>query len=108
MIRLAATIVIAAALLPASAEAAKMRFGGSRSSHATANTPARGGNSFVVVPRMGGSSNPVDAKASANTPAHVPFPPSSVEPTLLKVTAAEPPKSWCRSEVVVGGFCVIN
>ena len=106
MIRLAATIIIAAALLPASAEAAKMRFGGSRSSHAAPATPARSGNSLVVVPRMGGSSKPADAKASA--PTHVPFPPSSAEPTLLKVTTADAAKPWCRSEVVVGGFCVIN
>lgn len=105
MIRLVATIILAATLLPASAEAAKMRFGGGRSSHAT--TESRGnGSTTIVAPRVGRSSQSADAKPGA--PGRVPFPPASAEPVLLKVTASEASKPWCRSDVVVGGFCILN
>lgn len=106
MIRRLATIALAATLLPAGAEAAKMRFGGgSRSSHAGTETRGSGGTT-IITPRFGGSQA---AGADAGAPARVPFPPASAEPApaLLKVTG-DASKTWCRSEVVVGGFCVLN
>lgn len=107
MNRLVATVIIAAALLPASAEAAKLRFGGgSRSSHANADAHGTNGSSVMVTPRLGRSSKPVEAKADA--PARPPFPTASTEPTLLKVSINEAPRPWCPSQVVVGGFCVLN
>lgn len=103
MIRRLATIALAATLLPAGAEAAKMRFGGSRSSHASTETRGSGGTT-IIAPRIGRSQA---ADAKPGDPARVPFPPSSAEPVLLKVTN-DASKSWCRSEVVVGGFCMLN
>lgn len=105
MIRRLATIALAVTLLPAGAEAAKMRFGGgSRSSHATSETRGGSGGTTIIAPRFGRSQA---AGANASDPARVPFPPSNAEPVLLKVTG-DGSKLWCRSEVVVGGFCVLN
>jgi hypothetical protein len=107
MIRLLATALIVTALLPASAEAARMRFGGSsRSPHANTETHAANGSVVTVAPRLGSASKPAEAKA--DVPTRPPFPAAGAEPVLLKLATAEPPKSWCPSEVVVGGFCVLN
>ncbi|HEY5793657.1 MAG TPA: hypothetical protein VIU82_01475 [Bosea sp. (in: a-proteobacteria)] len=104
-----------ALLLPASAEAAKMRFGGksdgTSSSKPSAETSASGGTSrsLVVVPGITAGK----AKAGEQTPTRVPFPPATTAqaepaPTLMKLTVNDGAKIWCRSEVVVGGFCVLN
>jgi hypothetical protein len=106
MIRLLATIVLATALLPAGAEAAKLRLGGSRSSHASAETQSAGGRSVAVVPGLTRSSK---GEAKPDAPTRPPFPAPSVQPPpALRLTSSEGPKNWCRSEVVVGGFCVLN
>lgn len=104
-------------LLPASAEAAKMRFGGKSSgpssAKATAETSGSGGKrgSLVVVPGLSAGA----AKAAEQAPARVPFPPATATatqsepaPALMKLTVNDGAKIWCRSEVVVGGFCVLN
>lgn len=106
MIRLLATIVLAAALLPAGAEAAKLRLGGSRSSHAGAEAHGTSGSSVMVAPRLRTSSKPTEARTDA--PTRPPFPTPSVEPVPLKMAATEAPKPWCPGAVVVGGFCVLN
>jgi len=102
-----------AILLPASAEAAKFRFRGGGSAKPAVEAPASGGTSrsLVVVPGVSLGT----AKAGERAPERVPFPsasasttPSEPAPSLLKLTANDGPKVWCRSEVVVGGFCVLN
>lgn len=100
-----------ALLLPAGAEAAKMRFGGKASGKSSA-TPspeasASGGKSrsLVIVPGVG------TAKAADRAPARVPFPPAAATapaPAAMQLTVNDGAKIWCRSEVVVGGFCVLN
>lgn len=100
MIRSLAIAIVALALVPASAEAAKMRLGG-KSIAAPATTQAAGNGGAAAA-----------TKTSAADPARVPFPPASAvptpAPTLLRLTAAQDDKVWCRSEIVVGGFCVLN
>lgn len=104
-----------ALLLPASAEAAKMRFGGKNSATSSAKasaetSPSSGkSRSLVVVPGLSAGA----AKAAEQAPARVPFPPATTaqaEPASapVKVTVNDGAKIWCRSEVVVGGFCVLN
>lgn len=108
MIRVLATAVIAAVLLPAGAEAAKFR-GGSRSSHGSPEASSGGGSgsSLVVTPRISRSS-PQEA-AKGQTPPRPPFPTASAAaPAMLRLSTAEEPRVWCRSEVVVGGFCMLN
>lgn len=109
-----ACLLTAAMLVPASAEAAKMRFGGKSSARPSADTSASGAKSrsLVVVPGVGGAAAGT-AKAGEQTPARVPFPPAtatqaSPAPTLMKLSVNDGAKVWCRSEVVVGGFCVLN
>lgn len=105
MLRVFAIAVFAAALLPAGAEAAKFR--GGRSSHVGSESGGKGsGGSLVVAPRIGHSSRPGDAASEA--PARVPFPPGSAAEPALRLTTADAPKLWCRSQVVVGGFCMLN
>lgn len=108
MIRFLAIAILAATLLPTSAEARKFRFGGNRSSHADSDTSSTGGSgsSAVVVPRIGRSSKPGDAKAGQ--PTRPPFPTATASAPLRLTTVAAEPKVWCRSDVVVGGFCVVN
>ncbi|MGX5734611.1 hypothetical protein [Bosea thiooxidans] len=107
MRRLALTCLLAAAtLLPVQAEAAKLRFGG-RSSASTATKTSR---SVIIMPGIGGAGR---AQATeAEKPARVPFPPPSIRPEepQLRLTSSEisPPKPWCRSNTVVGGFCLMN
>ena len=102
-------------LLPASAEAARMRFGGTSggtsSSKPSAETSASGGKggSLVVVPGITAGK----AKAGEQPPTRVPFPPATTAqaepaPMLMKLSVNDAAKAWCRSEVVVGGFCVLN
>ena len=108
MIRVLTTAVIAALLLPAGAEAAKFR-GGSRSSHGSSQTSSSGGSgtSVGVAPRVGRSSQQEAGKGDA--PSRPPFPTASAAaPAMLRLSTAEEPRIWCRSEVVVGGFCMLN
>jgi hypothetical protein len=121
MIRILAVAIVATALLPASAEA-KRRYSGSKPA-APAETqaaPGRGFGTGVAVGAVAGS-RPGRAYGATQTsngssgadPTRVPFPPSSAPapapvPTLLSLTASQGDKVWCRSEVVVGGFCVLN
>lgn len=100
--RIAACLLAATILLPASAEA-KRRFGGSSTS------ATKTSRSIVVVPAVGAAR----AKASeTDKPRHVPFPPATAQqdaaPSLLKLTANDDKSVWCRSDVVVGGFCILN
>ena len=106
--RLIASLVVLALLLPASAEAARLRFGGTRTSDVS---PASGrGSSVAIVPGIGRSSRPAAVENGA--PDRVPFPPASAAaPTLLRLTVnanSADSKVWCRSEIVIGGFCVVN
>ena len=115
-----ACLAVAVALVPAGAEARKMRFGGSSSATSPAKaspakldqanadqTKARRG-AVIVVPGIGMSS------AKAGEPERVPFPPSTLRspetaPPALRLSAnGEAKKPWCGSEIVVGGFCVVN
>lgn len=52
------------------------------------------------------------AQAATGQPERVPFPPSSVqreEPLPLRLTAnSGTKKPWCQTDVVVGGFCMMN
>lgn len=107
-----ACLAVAVALVPVGAEAKKMRFGGSSSVTSPAKqdqakadqTKARRG-AVIVVPGIGMSS------AKAGEPERVPFPPSTLrpqEPALRLSANGEAKKPWCGSEVVVGGFCVVN
>lgn len=106
--RLIASFVVVALLLPTSAEAARLRFGGTRTSD-VGSTSGRG-SSVAIVPGIGRSSRPAAAETGASD--RVPFPPASAAaPTLLRLSVNADPaasKAWCRSEVVIGGFCVVN
>jgi hypothetical protein len=103
-----ACLVLATTLLPAGAEARKMRFGGGKTSPtpATSNT-SRG---LLIIPGVGLSSRA--AAAQIGKPERAPFPPATtaaLEPTPLRLTINDDTKKpWCRSDVVVGGFCVVN
>lgn len=106
VIRIFAIAIVAAALLPAQAEAAKLRFG-KRSPHVGAE-PARGRAGVIVVRGAAGTFRTQPAAAGGDND-RVPFPPSATaQPTLLRLTSAEPGRNWCRSEIVVGGFCILN
>ena len=109
-----ACLLVAAMLVPASAEAAKMRFGGKSSAQPSpdASAPAGKSRSLVIVPGVGGAMAG-SANAAGQTPARVPFPPASATqatpaPALMELSVNDGAKIWCRSEVVVGGFCVLN
>ncbi|WP_332682967.1 hypothetical protein [Bosea sp. (in: a-proteobacteria)] len=107
MIRILAVATLAAMLVPASAEAAKFRSGGSRSQNSHASQGDRDGSSLVVTPglRSRQSSQPAPAQPQrAATPSRA----MTAEPVALRLTAAAEPRIWCRSQVVVGGFCVLN
>lgn len=98
-------LLATATLLPVQAEAAKFRFGG-RSSGSSAKTS----RSIIVVPGIAAGAS--RAQAATAQPERVPFPPATAqreEPLPLRLSAnSEAKKPWCGSEVVVGGFCVIN
>lgn len=103
---IAACLLAATVLLPASAEA-KRRFSGSAAQSATSSSTGR---STVIVPATAG------ARARAAEPAEarrVPFPPATAQPrepspVPLRLTGSDDKPVWCRSEVVVGGFCMVN
>ncbi|PTM42172.1 hypothetical protein [Bosea sp. 124] len=99
-----------ALLLPATAEAAKARLGGKSSTTSSTEGSGGKGQSLMVVPGAG-SAMAGTAKAADHAPTRVPFPPSSAPapaPALMQLTVNDASKIWCRSEVVVGGFCVLN
>ncbi|UZF94527.1 hypothetical protein [Bosea sp. NBC_00550] len=100
-----ACLLAVAALLPIQAEAARFRSGRGGSAPATKTS-----HSIVVVP---GAAGIAGAKAAeAGQPERAPFPASGApreEPVLLRLTANEgAQKPWCRTDVVVGGFCILN
>ncbi len=107
MRRIAALICLlaTATLLPVPAEAAKVRSVG-RSSSLSPTT----GRTLVVTPAIGTGAN--RAQAAAGQPQHVPFPPATIrreEPLPLRLSANnEAGKPWCQTEIVVGGFCMMN
>jgi hypothetical protein len=107
MRRIAALLCLlaTATLLPVQAEAAKFRFGG-RSSGSSAKTS----RSIVIVPGIAAGAG--RAQAAAGQPERVPFPPATArheESVPLRLSAnSETRKPWCGSEVVVGGFCMMN
>lgn len=100
-----ACLLATATLLPVQAEAAKFRFRGGSSGSST--TTSRG---IVVVP--GAALGASRAQAATGQPERVPFPTAtarSEEPVPLRLTAnSEAKKPWCQTEVVVGGFCMMN
>lgn len=98
MLRVLAIAIIATACLPVDAEAARLRFGKRYSS---------GSATVIPVPRAGHASVP--AEPASLEARRVPFPsPSADRPVPLRVSSSESAKVWCRSEVVVGGFCVMH
>lgn len=104
MIRPIAVAALALVLLPASAEAAKFRFGGSRS-HTT--HASQGGSHVVVTPTL---RNRRTESAAANRPLPIATPTAiaTADATDLRGGQSAEPRIWCRSQVVVGGFCVLN
>jgi hypothetical protein len=107
MIRLLSVAVIAFALLPASAEAAKFRFGGSRSHNSHASENHRDGSHVVVTPALRARQTEKAAAGQASRPA-TPAAVATAEPVALRSAEPSQPGVWCRSQVVVGGFCVLN
>jgi hypothetical protein len=102
-----ACLLAAATLMPMQAEAAKFRSGG-RSSATSANKTSR---SVIILPGVAGAGR--TQATEADKPERVPFPPATAvqreEPALLRLSASEgAPQPWCRTEVVVGGFCILN
>lgn len=102
-----------AILLPDGAEAAKFRFGGKKSTKPSTDTSSPSGTSrsLVIVPGVSTGA----ARAGERAPSRIPSQPvtetatpSEPAPALLKLTVNDGPKVWCRSEVVIGGFCVLN
>ena len=107
MIRRLAAAALVVALLPASAEAAKFRFGGSRSNTAHTNQGHRDGSHVVVTPTL--RSRQAE-NAAASQPLRVATPTTVATADAANLRGAQPaePRIWCRSQVVVGGFCVMN
>lgn len=107
MIRPLAVAVLAALLLPASAEAAKLRSGGSRSHGTNASQPHRDGSHVVVTPTLRSRQAP---SAATPQPLHIASPAAIAAAEANGLRRGEPaePRIWCRSQVVVGGFCVLN
>lgn len=99
-----AVATLAIMLVPASAEAAKFRFGGSRSNDSQTSSSNRDG-SLIVTPglRSRQASQPAAGQSPRATTTI-----RATEPAPLRLTAVEEPRVWCRSQVVVGGFCVLN
>ena len=100
-----ACLLATATLLPVQAEAAKFRSGG-RSSAA----PAKTSRSVVVVPGIAAGAS--RSQAATGQPQRVPFPPATAqreESVPLRLSANNEAKQpWCRSAVIVGGFCLVN
>ncbi|WP_186419434.1 hypothetical protein [Bosea sp. CS1GBMeth4] len=108
MIRPLAAALLAAILLPASAEAAKLRSGGGRSHGATATQPQRDGSHAVMTPTL--RSRQTQSAAATPQPLHIASPAAIAAAEASGLRRGEPaePRIWCRSQVVVGGFCVMN
>lgn len=106
MIRLLAAATLAVALLPASAEAAKFR-SGSRSHNTHASQSQRDSSHVVVTPTLRARQT---QSATNDRPLRIvtPAATATVETADLRGTQAAEPRIWCRSQVVVGGFCVMN
>ncbi|MCR4523311.1 MULTISPECIES: hypothetical protein [Bosea] len=102
-----ACLLATATLLPVQAEAARFR-GGGRSSGSSTTTS----RSVVVVPGVALGAN--RAQAAAKQPERVPFPPATAhqpreEPVPLRLSStSETKKPWCQTDMVVGGFCMMN
>ena len=108
MIRRLAVAAFAIALLPASAEAAKFRFSGGSRSHTTQTTQGhRDGSPVVVTPTLRSRQG---ESAAAPQPLRIAAPTTvaAADATDLRSTQPAEPRIWCRSQVVVGGFCVLN
>lgn len=106
MIRLLAVAILAMALLPASAEAAKFRFGGR--SHATPTSQGhRDGSHLVATPALR-SGRAESAAASQPLRSATPTTIAAANATDLRSTQPAEPQIWCRSQTVIGGFCVMN
>ncbi|HEV7328178.1 MAG TPA: hypothetical protein VGN91_24210 [Bosea sp. (in: a-proteobacteria)] len=107
MIRPLAVAALAFALLPASAEAAKFR-GGSRSQTTNASQPQRDGSNVVVTPAL--SSRQTENAGAAPQPLHIASPTAIAAAETANLRGSQPaePRLWCRSQTVVGGFCVMN
>jgi hypothetical protein len=107
MIRRLAVAVLAIALLPAGAEAAKFR-GGGRSQTTNASQPQRDGASVAVIPTLR-SRQPENAAAMPQ-PLHIAAPAAIAVAETANLRGSQPaePRVWCRSQTVVGGFCVMN
>lgn len=100
-----ACLVAAATLLPLQAEAARFRLGGRGSAPA-----AKASRSIIVIPGAAAASR---TQAAANDqPQRVPFPPSSTSqdgPVPLRLsTNGDDRKPWCGTQLIVGGFCMMN
>lgn len=100
-----ACLLATATLLPVQAEAAKFRSGG-RSSGSSATTS----RSIIVVPGIAAGAS--RAQAATGKPERVPFPVATAqrdEPLPLRLSAnSDARKPWCKTDVVVGGFCMMN
>lgn len=107
MIRPLAVTALALILLPASAEAAKFRFGGSRS-HTTHTSPGHRDGSHVVVTPTLRSRQTHDTVANQPLRVATPTAIAAAETAELRGTQPAEPRVWCRSQMVVGGFCVMN
>ena len=107
MIRLLAVATLAIILLPASAEAAKFRSGGSRSHNAHASQGQRDGSHVVVTATLRSRQT---ENAAAPQPLRIASPAAiaTAETANLRGAQAAEPRIWCRSQMVVGGFCVMN
>lgn len=101
-----ACLVAATALLPLQAEAARFRLGG-RGGAPTAKVS----RSIIVVPGAAAASR-TQASTADGKPERVPFPPASAnpdEPVLLRLSTNDgDTQPWCRTQVVIGGFCMMN
>lgn len=105
MIRLIAVAALALVLLPASAEAAKFRFSSGSRSH-TPHT-SQGGSHVVVTPTLS-SRQTESAAANRPLPIATSTTVAAVETADLRGAQPAQPRIWCRSQVVVGGFCILN
>lgn len=107
MIRHLAVAALAVALLPASAEAAKFRSGGSRSHTTNASQGQRDGSNVVVTPTLRSRQT---ESAAAPQPLRIASPTAiaAAQTADLRGTQPAEPRVWCRSQVIVGGFCILN
>jgi len=98
-------LLATASLLPVQAEAARFRMGGRSTS-----TPAKTSRSIVVVPGVAAGAS--RAQAATSEPERVPFASATVQredPLPLRLSSnSEAKKPWCQTDIVVGGFCMMN